>query len=755
MHNVLIYLLLWVGLVTFVAATEPGSHAGQKNDPKYVGTATCATCHVDEYRLWQGSHHDLAMQPATAENILGDFSNASFQYNGITSTFYKKADEFWVNTDGADGQLTDYRIDYAFGVSPLQQYLVGFDDGRYQALNIAWDTRPESQGGQRWFHLYPGEKVDSSSVLHWTRFSHNWNARCAKCHSTNLQKNYQPESNSYNTSWFEIDVACESCHGPGAGHIEWLNSPAENIGNKGLSRDLSAAAKWRRLPGMSTASSTGQSQVSQQINHCADCHSRRGTIHSFSSKEPFTDEILDRNLLSFIESPLYYVDGQIQDEVYVYGSFIQSRMHQRGVVCSNCHDPHSLQLKAEGNQLCAQCHNASQYDTPGHHHHGDASSGARCVNCHMPETSYMVVDPRRDHRLGIPRPDLTEQLGVPNACNQCHRDRSVEWALEGFRQWYPRRQQSPHFAHVLHGAQTGVAQALPQLVALSNDSIQSVLVRASALQLVANFPNQYAINAALNQLQSKHALIRLAALRALNMMPMQQRMSHLWPLLDDPVKAVRLEATRLLAGVGLQDGEQIPVDQKQQLKLDHAIEQYLQAAMSNADTPGGQMQLGLMYLAIDRPQKAEMAYRHALIIEPDYIPAMLNLADLFRLQGKDSQAEPLLLRALSADRHNAVANYAMGLLKIRLQQLGQAVVYLEIAAAAAPEVVRYGYVYAVALYENGKPESAVTMLRKVLQQHPADQQVLSALAAYLQALGRAEEAQQYNRQLKRQPRQGR
>ena len=302
--------------------------ANKAKNPQYVGAKVCGSCHSQAYEDWQGSHHDQAMQHASQNAVLGNFNQARFKYNGVTSTFFKKGNEFWVNTDGADGKLTDFKIQYTFGVTPLQQYLIGFDDGRFQALGIAWDSRSKAQGGQRWFHLYPNEKVDYKDVLHWTRFSQNWNARCADCHSTDLQKNYSPVTNQYVTTWSEINVACETCHGPGADHMAWSKNPLKNISNKGFKHTLKGGL-WQRQANADTASRLNQERQSpEQVNSCAACHSRRGTIHNGELNHE--KELLDGYLPSFIVSPTYHVDGQILDEDYVSAPSPRARCMKRG-----------------------------------------------------------------------------------------------------------------------------------------------------------------------------------------------------------------------------------------------------------------------------------------------------------------------------------------------------------------------------------------------------------------------------------------
>jgi hypothetical protein len=185
----------------------------------YVGSQACGNCHQQQYKAWSNSHHAQAMQEANETSVLGEFNNTPFIYGGKTSKFYKKGTEFWVNTESSDGKMVDYKISYTFGFYPLQQYLIAFPDGRYQALSIAWDDRNKSMGGKRWFHLYPEDTVDFQDPLHWTGPYQNWNSRCADCHTTGWKKNYQTENDQYNSQWSESGVGCESCHGPGSKHV--------------------------------------------------------------------------------------------------------------------------------------------------------------------------------------------------------------------------------------------------------------------------------------------------------------------------------------------------------------------------------------------------------------------------------------------------------------------------------------------------------------------------------------------------------
>ncbi len=751
--------LFFLAFYPSLAFSEQSYNGSGHEGSGYAGSGECRQCHRQQFADWQGSHHDLAMQPTTPDTVLGDFNGAVFQHQEVQTRFYKKGEEFWLRTDNIEGELEDFKVVYTFGVTPLQQYLLDVGDGRLQAFTIAWDSRSKAEGGQRWFHLYP-DTSGHQDILHWTRQSNNWNSGCAECHSTDLQKNYQAESNSYQTRWAELDVACEACHGPAAAHIDWARSAIDPLvadispGNtapkqskqrdhKGFETSLARIQQWSRPEGQATAqavastntkpaqhsrqrlsgqqlSVTAEPYYSPQIERCAQCHSRRTVIgHPARDGNRFAD----LHQLQLLEPPFYYVDGQIRDEVFVYGSFLQSKMYQRGVVCSDCHNPHSLVLKAEGNALCTQCHSAQLFDQSEHHHHQSAqSSGAQCVNCHMPETTYMRVDPRRDHSLRIPRPDLSQSLGVPNACNQCHQDKSVEWALDHFQQWYPQRVGQPHFARHFHATVQGDPQALPQLARLADDESLAAMVRASALSGLSHFPSQYAINTAAGKLSSADALMRRAAVELFEMLPKPQRAEYLLPLLDDPVKAVRQQVVRLLAGLQL-------TDEALQSDLMKAVEEYRQSLQYIADIPGGLLQAAVFYQELGDYDAAFKAYRQALRIEPAHLPALLNLADLYRLQQQDGKAKPLLEKALQLAPASNDANYAMGLLRIRLQDYQGALPYLG-DAAKDTENPLYSYVHAVALYETGHKAQAIQSLKAALGRFPNNQELQNALRQY-------------------------
>jgi predicted CXXCH cytochrome family protein len=701
----------------------------------YAGSAACESCHEQAYTAWKGSHHYQAMLPATAENVVGDFSGKTFEYGGVTSRFYRDDDKYMVETDNQQGELQAFEIAYTFGFYPLQQYLVPFDDGRLQALNIVWDSRPEVAGGQRWVHLYPATEdpsgaVDHEDLVHWTGAFQNWNSRCAVCHSTGLNKNYTSSTNSYKTAWEEINVACEACHGPASAHVDWANGDRQ-AGNRGFTFSLNDRGAFGPGDGSSprTYSRTDGKRPSVQVETCAACHSRRGEISPYHAGKPFDGQYR----LALVEPELYYPDGQIEAEVYVYGSFLQSKMHRAGVVCTNCHDPHSNRVRADDNSLCTQCHVNTVYDRPEHHHHDKDSPGAACVNCHMPVETYMVVDDRHDHGFRIPEPRLTLALGVPNTCNQCHEDKDARWALDALASWGISGNLRADHAAVLNSAWEGQAASLPGLLALANQSANSPMLRSSAMIATQNFPSQETLALLPQWLASADPLVRASAVRSMDWVPVAQRYALLRDLIGDDSKVVRMAVARQLSSF---PADQLPAVYSTEIKT--LWQEYVDSMMLGADMPEEQMNLGIFYNSTGDVVAAEKAYRHALKLSPAYVPALLNLADLYRANNMDPQAEALLLKAVELAPGESSVQHTMGLLKIRQGSLNDALPYLREATVLEPMNARYSYVYAVGLWETGSKRQAVAELESAVARHPGNRDLVSALASYYQQLGEQE-----------------
>jgi predicted CXXCH cytochrome family protein len=688
---------------------------------EFSGSEECAACHQEAYDNWQQSHHRHAMEVASSESVLGDFANASFDYLGRSSRFYQRDEEFFVETDNSAGELEEFKISYTFGFYPLQQYLVEFPDGRMQALSISWDSRPAEEGGQRWYHLYPDEEITSDDPLHWTGAFQNWNSRCASCHATDLNKNYSIETNSYNTQWSEINVGCEACHGAGSQHIDWAVGNTE-LANMGLLTNINKV--WEPIAGQLQVPEDVDFTLSEQVQTCGGCHARRAELQ----QRDIASDFLNNYSLSPLLEGLYHADGQIQDEVYVLGSFLQSKMHANLVSCSNCHEPHTNELRIDGNGLCLQCHEAQTFQSQDHFFHEVGSAGAQCINCHMPETIYMGVDPRRDHSFRIPDPIASLELGVPNACSSCHSDQAdqgVQWLVDFLISRNSNSDMQYEHAAIIASARQGDASVAPEILALASDDTNSAMLRSIALIESARFPSLRNLSVALAALGSSDALVRASAVSALSFQDVFSSFQYLQTLLEDPIKSVRMSVARHLSSIPL---SQVPT--RFQATFSNLLTEYEESLLFNADMPEYMSDLGAFYVARGDLNSAQEALLHARELSPAYLPALINLSDVYRAQDRDDLGELVLNDALTLYPESGDVSYALGILYVRTGRIQQSISLFDSARILAADNPQYVYIYAVALAEVGRVEEAIAALELAQLDFPNNAQIREALQAY-------------------------
>lgn len=664
------------------------------------------------------------MQRPTGDNVLGNFNGAELTHFGVVTRFFRAGEKFMVHTVGPDGVARDYEVAYTFGVSPLQQYLVAFPGGRYQAFGFAWDSRPKEQNGQRWFHLYPDQDLRLGDPVHWTGRDQTWNYQCAGCHSTNLQKNYDLATDTYATSWTDLNVACEACHGPGSRHVDWALTPgSREVTGKGLTTQLAPAGPghWRMNLETGIAARVAP-PTGQELDVCFPCHARRKPI---SENPSVGAALLDVGLPALLESGLYHADGQIDGEVFEYGSYLQSPMYRAGVMCSDCHEPHTSMLRARGNALCGQCHLPAKFDTASHHHHRSGGAGAQCVDCHMPAKTYMGVDERRDHGFRIPRPDLSAAIGTPNACTQCHVGEAADWAASKIADWFPKgRQTTPLFATTLHAGRTGTKDAARLLGELVRDRRDPAIVRASALALSPGLATPLSEAVVLAAIVDPSPLVRMAAARALPRSPSPALIEAILPLLSDRLRAVRVETARALAGI-----DPRTFTPERQTAFAAAYLELVTAEMVDAERPEAHLDLGLLETRLGHLTAAQDEYETALRLDPKFVPALANLADLERRRGRDGQGADYLRQALAIEPDSADVRHSLGLLLIRQKKYSEAILELRKAQELAPDNARYAYVYAVARSSLGERAQAMALLDATHRRHPANRDVLLAIVS--------------------------
>jgi tetratricopeptide (TPR) repeat protein len=694
----------------------------------FVGSELCSTCHSPEHADWVQSQHALAMQEATNDSVLGSFADdPALAGDAAAPRFARRDGRFFVTTDGPDGELAEFEVTHTFGVYPLQQYLVPLAGGRLQALGFAWDSRDAAAGGQRWFDLYEGENLAAGDPLHWTGIDQNWNYQCADCHSTNVRKSYDASTRSFDTSWSEISVGCEACHGPASNHVAWATKAAgwrslETTRGLAVALDERRAIDW--LPqDTGTARRSVPRATAREIDTCARCHSRR---EQFTDAVHAGDDWLDAFHPALLEPGLYYPDGQQRAEVYTWGSFVQSRMHAAGVTCADCHEPHSQRLRAPGNAVCAQCHTPTVFDTAAHHHHEPGTAGAACTACHMPTTTYMAVDPRHDHSLRIPRPDLSVTHGTPNACSACHSDEEPQWAAAAVERWYPERKPGfQSFAETFAAADRGDPAAASGLGALISDAQQPALVRASAIARGARLPAPELLVTVMRALTDSDALVRTAAVEAVAGADPTVRADRLTRLLTDPARLVRMAAARALAGA-----PEARLAAEVRPRFAAALAEWTAGQEFNADRPEAQLNLGALQAERGAADAAAAHYREALALDPRFAPAAVNLADTLSASGDEVGAADLLRTALARDPNAAAVHHALGLSLVREGRRDEAVAALGRAHDLAPGDSRFAFVYAVALHDTGQRAAAIELLTRASRQHPFDPNLRQALADY-------------------------
>ena len=662
------------------------------------------------------------MQVADATTVLGDFDAATFDYFGETSEFLTRDGEFYVRTADAAGEIQEYQVTHTFGVTPLQQYLVDFPNGRLQTLPFSWDTRPAEAGGQRWFHVYGDDYIPPGDELHWTGRQQNWNYMCAECHSTDLQVNYDQATDSFATTWSEIDVSCEACHGPGSVHVAAANA-GEISGGKGLQVDLDdhGRAVWEMNIQTGIAERTELAmRQSKQPEACGRCHARRGVL---VDEYEYGLPLADTHRPALLNTPLYFDDGQILDEVYVYGSFVQSRMYQAGVTCSDCHNPHSLQLKTgpEPSDVCSQCHLPSKFATTEHHQH--RPEAVACVDCHMPDRPYMQVDPRRDHSFRIPRPDLSVTTNSPNACADCHAEQSAESLAAAAADWWGAAE--PHLATAMAAAREGAGNK--ELLTIVSDRDLPGINRATALAAFSSPATEAEALAIQEALNDPDPLVRMAAVERAQLVPPEARLQMVAPMLKDTVLSVRIEAARVSAPMR----EYLPLDSG----FGAAADDYRAAQLAIASRPEAHVALGDFESSLGNPDAALQHYATALSMDPGYSFSRLNYADALRRFGDEPAAEALLREGLTIDADDAGLHHSLGLLLVRTDRSDDGLVELEQAARLAPENPRYTYVVGIALNSMGETDRAIATLQKANTDFPGDFDIAWALVTMLRDNG--------------------
>ncbi|MCF3932101.1 tetratricopeptide repeat protein [Acuticoccus sp. M5D2P5] len=621
-------------LSMIVALLAAPAAAQDATAPAYVGSQACATCHEEVAATWAPSHHARAWTPPSPETIVADFDGTRFDDATMSARFRIDPDgRFFVTVTEADGSVRDYPVHSVAGIEPLQQYLLETEPGRLQSFDVVWDTE---RGG--WFHLYPDQGLAPGNAFHWTGPYKTWNARCAVCHATGYEANYDAQTETYASRQAEIGVGCEACHGPGEAHIAWTKGTAPPAGTNPFGLTAGRITK----------------DLDATIDMCGGCHSRR---HAFDDASPLPGTPYgDAYGLSLLEPGLYHADGQILDEVYVLGSLLQSKMAAKGVTCVDCHDPHSARLRASGNAVCTQCHNEAgnpafptlrlaDYDSPAHHFHTPDTAGAACKNCHMVEHVYMGNDWRADHSFRIPRPDLAAMTGAPDACTTCHQDRDAAWAAAEIAARYPDpRNRGPHYGTTLAAGRFDPIAAAADLRALIGDDAAPAIVRATALDMLGQVADATLAEDLARYLDADDPLIRRAAVPAQERAPPTDGVPRLLSLLADPLRSVRVETARALLGAPIARLPQVA-----SANLGRAMGEWRAMLAAHLDFPETHLQLAGMAFAMRNIPAAQAALQKAVEMDPQRVDAWSMLV---RIAAATEGTQAAMAVLAEAERHN-------------------------------------------------------------------------------------------------------
>lgn len=666
--------------------------------------ASCITCHPKAGITWGRSDHAAANRPVDMRLDAVAFAGQTASSFASDYRFSRDADgDLTIRESSRDGDAIEFHPAMVIARDPLWQYVVELQPGRFQCTEVAWDPRAEA-----WFAVNGREERNPGEWGHWTGRGMNWNSMCARCHMTAYAKNYDSATDAYHSRWSEQGVGCVQCHNTMPGH-ESGGAAMDGVDN--FARD-----------------------PYRMMDTCASCHSRAEALTAaFVPGERFDDHF---RLQLPVEPALYYPDGQIRDEVFVYGSFRHSKMFAAGVTCMDCHEPHSgaLTLPEENNQLCLQCHgvpgrlNAPTIDPTAHSHHAADSAGNRCVECHMARTTYMQRDPRGDHGFIIPDPVLTRELGVPNACGRCHESQTLQWNVEHFEAWYGESTSDPRRrvrACAVHAAYEGNVHAVPTLLDLLGTEKVSAW-KASLLTLASRLApgTDDVVGAARKLKDDVDPLVRAAAVAALASAP--GSVAELKTALDDPMRLVRLEAAWARSA-------ELPVDSP----VGRELASWLR---DDLDQPAGRYRMAQD--AFNRGQTAKAIEFLDTAEQWDPLSAVIPESKGYMLDslGRSREAALAFERASERASGDAQAAFRSALSWAGAGDLERAETMLGVALRRDPGMARAWYNLGLVEAKTDRRERAIVSLREAERLEPREPDFPYALATVYAQLGRLEDA---------------
>ena len=497
-------------------APTPAPGTRHEAPAEYLGSQSCARCHDVEHTQWKNSLHIKMTKPVAEATIVGDFrERTKFADHDRSYTFGMKDGKPLVNVSFGGRQAEAFTVDYTLGAKRYQGYLTMLPEGGIYVLPVFWHI-----ASKRW--------VDWKEITPIPDGAHDlrqlWNANCFNCHGTNIVQGYDLNEKKYRSTWTEMGIGCEACHGPGRQHVAvmeaWEKDPASKP-------QYDSSSKNRQLSDILKIFSTRSSEPRRIYDTCAYCHGNKNNVFvGFKGGDSFADYALP----FLISEPI--PENDLQGEFWPDGrpnrfnrpqALTLSGCFKAGAVtCTSCHvahgsrNEHSLKVNIyqgrNGDALCTQCHSEPKATRPSGHQavnpsgpqdlkpsfsgpglrahtfHAPESAGSRCISCHMSDVNWRLLIRRRDHTFQAPVPENTAQFGIPNACTTCHDNRSPEWAAKQMSEWWgdgERRAKATSLADAMYRAGSGDATALPALARLAVDRSQGLLIRASAAEYIA------------------------------------------------------------------------------------------------------------------------------------------------------------------------------------------------------------------------------------------------------------------------------
>ena len=657
----------------------------------------CKTCHEEQFKDWSHSQHANAMR-----DIGNDLDDKAFTgksliiYAKRQVEFLKKNNTFIIREKWEGKEWVEYKPVAVIGESPLIQYLIPFPGGRLQVFDFAYDPAKDE-----WFNVFGDEHRQTNEWGYWSNRGMNWNVQCADCHMTNLNKNYDVDTDSYQTSWEHTAITCKQCH---KGTDDHMSNPHY------------------------------KPTTENKMDGCASCHSvREDLTDGFHAGEKYDNHY--RPLLADWAN-IYFEDGQVSGENFEYGSFIMSRMHHKGVTCLDCHDPHSAKLKlpADNNTLCLSCHQApgqkeaTVIDPIAHSHHAAGSEGGKCVSCHMPITTYMARDPRRDHGFTTPDPLLTKELNIPNACNRCHEDKDSEWSIKWTNEWYGDRMNrwSRERAFLVARAKSGDPGVVPELIkAFEKEQVEGW--HQVFIGLLQPWVNQVDVQKAIQPfLQHENPLLRSKATQILGTFNSPDELER---LKKDGSTAVRLSS----------------LWSSRQLLANEAIlpEEFQNFINLHSDQPEGALSQAELAMLKNDLDSTEAWLRKAVNWDQTSSYPKQMLAQILNMRNDKTGALEMLRAAGKIDPENIQVLYQNSLLEAELNNIPEAVKLLENINEVAPYFHKAWYNLGLIYSQQNRLEDSIYALYKAVNINPQDVQSLYALATVYYRFGNNADAQKY------------